>query len=1247
MNNLKVDFFKDLHEDIGQANLIALSATKSLIVDVQNQMYGRDIVDDFKNGFIKKLPNFKEGIESAKNVLEYEIAEYIDNPEFQEITTREIWDQSEFDRNNQDHINQVVNNIIQWKEIYNYLDKGERLIYQTALIYKNFNRFAQLAFPFLNIKNGTFSNDAGAELEAENESGNQNVNIDNELMNSTARHLFERSEISALGTMSEAVKFFLYNTIENNEVFLSDTLVQKPYVDRYFELIFRNISSRYRNLPGYEPTVYEIIWEAKRQLDLMKGYQDQPAFKSINGIYQRFFNPDPESGSFYAIANMQSDLPGAREVALEHQYVLNGIISSHKFVIRKDYLKRSFNGFSDTRTDWVKKFKNRIKDGIIDKLFIEERINDSLIYKLSDYAKKTFFSNHFYRIIETEKGLEVSIGKNSLTIREEDIKNSNTLFYEFKPNFSNKAVVAFSSKSALYRMLIDLGIVFDQDFFYSFINETAAENGDRSNFELAKNTNMKFMVDIALRSFLILARQFNEETGGQIGGRQNVIIEKIASRRNERISVIKKIKILSHKTNGRAELEGAFDPPVYSPSTLYELFESIAHRSMLIRYEIDSPTVAFMDGSKKAVDKYPTTMQRVISSLQSTKSKIGGIILRINDNNILNGIEEKITEEQYLKSEYPALYSGMYQNKLVTGELEISEPLYYHIKHVPTNRTEDLRKIRDAEYLKEVFRLLVGDGFLRKYYHPLDFQPDRGFLTVVEIGYYGGSGHRYFPIPKTEGFGLPDPESTKAAEYKNVYSIPFHHAGRLMIEVYGLVRNPDKASEVSDALASLDHEKIRDLFLEYEKFLQDSITIDPAFVNALTERKHYHFQGNKIVAPPLLKSQIKRSFKSFLEGIESEYLNFAEHIYEILSDNVSSEGAFYLTKKLLDGVWVLNDKRFYNWNNEIISFTELRKDPEKYAELSKQEKINQYHPAYFSMFLTYYVNQKYIAERMNGPFYLNADYEETYPDEAYSYLTDNAKFHRLFSIPKLEPVCMEEDFETGFILNREAMTSSINVGYISDSVGYFNTNSSKLNENHVSHSSENFLEKDFSNFKEEFQGDRENRSIFISPIFYTQLKLSCTNDLGLSNGRNIRAFLHSYSPKSGNLHLIDGLMCRIGPEQLNSVDKNYLGLIQIMYRTAMISGTRFNLPISLYDILRLKMKESSMEEALDYVQDVYFKARANEGGYSMRGDIVHILACSSSNYGARVGNNPLNEIGHPELKKTFFDTVFISGFGFY
>lgn len=1136
--------------------------------------------------------------------------------------------------------------------VYEGLSDNAKKLYNAIVTYRNFDKLVKIGMPFVDLSPIKPNNVADHEIEA-NEASLETVENEieetlsseaNNLIGDKLRNSFERSEISAYGTFTEKVKFFLYNTKQYG----SRNLVNRKHVDMFFSLV---INDTMQTSPDGVFSVEYFLDSAKRNLDrldpLKNGgdYELSEAYRSVRGIYDRFFGEaiyDSEGKkinrySFLEIA-MMSD-PRFERQAQAHSDVLAAIISAQKSVVQQNFMKTDRGKISETEVPASVNVKNSIKDSVIFTLFEAKNTSNRIIYQLSSRAKTLYFSNERYRTGEVDKGVSFSIGEKSITITQKDIKKSSGMS-DFKPAFLNDVLTLFPNDSDLFLALNEMGFDMNKEFFDSIISE----DGERS----GRNSKRKAFADIIVHGYFILAKQYVSENSENHGFGANTLklINSLGEKRNENIhkivnqSLRRDMAFQSLKEGESMEsLDEKSDFNSFTPTVLYNRISKLVSSSALTDYEKKNNIVFLLDGSKEVVDKYPTTMHRVFNRFKDM-----GLKIQESFESYKNTLDpESKTEprlDDFLFEKFKGIHSSLYKNPIISGDLSVSDVLYYKgTKNNKTNNSRSYDNMTEAEFFIETLGFMIGDGLNKTYYHPLEIQANRSFLVTTKVkGGNERSSARYNPTKKGNDF-VPDQVSMNALQ--NIRMLPFHHARNIMEEAYTVMGETEMAAKAS----RLQSERsIIAAFREYEKTLNEKIKENPFIVDQLTNRKHYIRIKGEYEVSPLLMKKMTMGEKGFMENFMQKYLEFAEYTYGILGNiDISNDSKLFLTESMLGDIAVMKDERFITEKKKIKWFGDIRKTAD-YDSLSSQEKINEYHPALMSMFMTYYINQTAIAQSTTGDPYLYKPDAATGFDNEHSYITDLVKRQAGFTTPKIEGVYREVITVNGEqkIFNKNAMGPTANIAYVADNVFDPQKESSEFMQSYIK---ANSLTADHNG---DFRVRQEATDGWIAtnPIAQSLLKKSYGDGNGMNVGSFIKFILHAFDQKTGDLHIPKGLAQVINGDFISNTSEYSKGLLRLMYSPVTVNSPDYG-TMNLFVLYETLVQEfdNDYNRADAELVAIYNLARNNEQGHSMTGDIIHYLSALSANKGASTGVNRINPDGTLVIDRPIFSTVSNEGFG--
>jgi hypothetical protein len=1101
---------------------------------------------------------------------------------------------------------------------------------------RNFEAIAKNAIPFVDLSSGKDMNESGIEAH---EDETQKEGEANNLVGDKLRNSFERSEISAYGTFTEKVKFFLYNTKQ----FDSRYLVNRKHVDNYFALVINRVMEQTTNATGFDLNTFLEV--AKNELDKLdpnktgnQNYSD--VYRSVRGIYDKFFSVDENSGySFLRISLLEG--AGFEAQAIAHAEVLAAIISAQKSVVQQNFLKIDRDSLSETKGSAAKDVKNSIKDSTVFTLFKKSKTNNKLTYKLSAFAVNRLVKGGNYKLGNHAKGLSITVGQNTVVIDQNDLKTSASK-WDFSKIGEEKLLSLFPENSTLLTALNDLGFGLTAEFFESIISKDSSSN-----------LNKKRLAALFFHSQIVVNRQYIEEKKSkEFNGPALSIIEKLSSKRNENIHKLinesKRKDMLSpnfKEGENTEDLTEGSEHNVFSPTSMYESIEKLVASSSLTSYEKKDTTVFLLDGNKEVVDKYPTTLHRVMGKWKNFQIKIQHEYDELVENNLMitDADGSPIPLETYLRKKFRGIYSGVYQNPMVKGLMNHDGILYYKgSKNNKTNRSRSFTEATETETFMDVLKFMIGSGFKESYYHAKEIQADRGFLVLLKLVSTAGRNVRFFGAnTKKDGF---KPDQTALAELENIRRIPFHHALNSMIEAYQILGQTNKVAALNQALNSgvFDEKLIREEFDQYDLYLQKLQESENSqlIFDTLADRKHYVKVGGKFIAPPLLKAKMKMDGTTFISDFEAKFLEFAEYAKSHLRNiNAPMDGKVYLKQSDLSDIVSLNDKRFEN-NGLISWFTAENLDDSKYEKMSTNEKIKSFHPALYSIFMTYYINQTHISQSTTGDAYLYKGDKSTDPSLEHTYMTDLVKRQGTFTTPKIEGMYRETIEINGKmkVVNRRALGEKVNIAVFADSV--FNA------DNESKEFAESFRRA--NNISEDKAIEQESTDGYIgmNAISQSLMEASFGGNIGMSVGSMSKFNLHSFNPENGDLMLPKGLAHVLTGEFLSMSTPFMKGMLKAMYSTASIQmedGSVKNL-WDIYEGLLQEFKEDPAVADAEIVE-MYHMARNNEGGLALIGDIVHFMPAASTNKAGTKGMNRINSDGVNQFDQTQYTSHGLDGFG--
>ena len=1180
--------------------------TGGMVAMIQDEMYGR-VVFSKENNFI---PNsYAKAIASTKETIEDKILGFYDLDgneiygEFDMLTEKEqdlFMPKEIFDL---DDINNDFLKSIQVK--VKGMSEEADSFFKRLVVYRNFEDIVKKAVPFVKDNNYHLRID---EIEDGIQEGHDKY-----------RSAFERSEIPAMKTFSERVKFFLYNTkINSDGSSFNGELVKREHVDTFFKnSIDRSVSSM-DSLSGISTNA--IIQSMKQEIDNLKEFEDSLEYKTAKAIFNRFMNLD-NPNSFISIGNLSD--PQFKFHAISHQSVVNAIISAQKSVITQEFVKVSSTKFGidikNTKEVASKVYKNNTNEAVTKHLFDKSYLSSTTSYLLRDDAVKTFFTkSKNYNIGSEGKNVVMTLFGNKYYYPSDQIDrgqkiNLNEQFIK-DIAFGNSSTKSNGlTQSDIIQMLSDLGISMSRDALNGFIQ---------------KDSNRLKLVGVLAHSYFILAKQYMEQKGSFDPISTKVINLVSYGRKDDVLSIIRdsKRKATSNLNEINESEDGKKEKAlVYSPTVFNQFFETLGSANKLNAYNSRDNIVYIIEGSKENKDKFPAYLQRKIQEF--------GKIYAFSKN--------EANPDEYRDKEYSAIHSNMFKSDLIATPNAIGEMFYFKgINNAQTQRSKEFHELSDREFSRAILNFMIGKSMTSDYNHPMEIQANRGFLPLMNMD----KNRRHNVLVGPDGYYF---SKTTNTELRKIYQIPFHHAGRNMQQIYdvlitkGLVADSGQIQRIDAELSSQKTTLIEKSWKELQGVMETLYASNPSFVNQLSERKHYVISNKKILLPPLLTERMRLNEREFTEDVKDSYLEFAEYMFSTLKTDKDYDIEFKLLKTQVEDLYKNDAFQVESIEALVNIFQQSKIESDSYAGLSRDEKIKLYHPALMSVFTTYFINQNQITQAFSGDPYMYKADEFTGIKNMHSYMTDYSKRQAGLTTPKIEMTYREtivgSDFKERRI-NKYALDPRIRVQHITDTK--YNTT-----ENPEAHA---LLEVGNGKKKEGFKVKANDGVIYSNIITMKKMSNSMGNENGFKIGTVFKGHGYSFDMKKGNINYPKGATQIITAEALD-MDEGFLSLIlENQLKHAVITGPGIESQ-SLWQIFSSIASSKGNQAAEIAITDIYMDARNNENGYSMQGDIVDLTIPQATEKGSPLSVNPIiaDEFGEPVWgqEESTFNDIGVEGWG--
>lgn len=1218
-----------LFESDLEAGMNRVEKMKGMIVSsVQDIMYGKQINEDIISN--KTPKSYKQALQEAKDTLLFDIEGRIEDGieydgHFDNLTDSE---QMLFEINGEFNTENITNSFLEGiKETVRTSSRQTVKMFNMLVTYTNYNDLAKKAMPFL--KDSHYHFDADVLVDDEVESHNK------------IRQMFERSEIPAYSTFSERVRFFMYNTkMDATDTAFGAENVFRQYVDTFFKKSQERALKNLSDMNGL--TTGLMINSMRQELKSLEEFPSSAQYRSAKAVFDRFYNLE-NPNSFISIASNND--PAYKFQAQAHQSVINAIISAQKSVVIQEFLKIEFTRFGisiiETKVNEAKRFKNKMNHKIASKLFVKTMLGEKESYRLSPGAKSTFFDRSSdYNLTFNDNGeMVVTLFNKSYIYPKGQIKRGqkNNLMDEFINQLVGEKAVNQLSTVEIQKLLDDLGMTMSFDALNKFMSIPSLK---------------KSVVEIAVHSYLILARQYSDEKENYFKPDLKLEIEFLTNGRQDNISKILKpdARGASASNENLDTVEVEDEGPaglVFSPTTFHVFFQKLGAAQQLNSYDNRDNIVYIMEGSKENKDKFPSYIHRAMANLS-----------KIKDYSVEQALKETMNVDAFRDEKFSAIHSNTYKNTVFTKENFIGEIFYMKgIQNKQTNKSKSYTDMTDREFSRVVLGMLFGKNYESDFYMPMEVQANRGFLPVQKM-----AGKRRFGITvNKDGYVFTD---DSLSELEKLRKIPFHHAGRVMQQIYEIVEikkkkwAKGKSQLIGNYLNQAKTEKIQEEWAFLQEKLDNEFIGDPEkdkivfkeLTQNLSPKKHYLEENGKILLPPLLTERMKFSEDvkredSFVNHVRDSYLEFAEDLFSKISTEKNYDFDFLISKDWLsDKVCSLNVLGFRNPNldSHFQLFQQTKIKDEYYAGLPRDEKIKLYHPALMTVFVTYYINWNQLTQVLSGDSYLYSADKHTGLRNLSRYMTDDSKRQAGVTTPKIEMTFRETilDKELNEVLiNKRALNSRLRISHVTGET-WNSIENPEVNA---------LLESANGANSKGFEQKANNGEMMINML----TKRMMENSLGNENGYRIGNFfkLHNYSfdLKSGHLNYFNGMTQVITSEALE-LDEGFLHLIlENQYKHAKISGPGIIHDTDLWTLfIKFKEETKSYDEADQKISKIYFDARNYENGYSLEGDIVNITVPLAAEKGNVLSINPIVWLnGAPVLDKenSAWTEIGTAGFG--
>lgn len=1220
-----------LFESDLEAGMNRVEKMKGMIVSsVQDIMYGKQINEDIISN--KTPKSYKQALQEAKDTLLFDIEGRIEDGieydgHFDNLTDSE---QMLFEINGEFNTENITNSFLEGiKETVRTSSRQTVKMFIMLVTYTNYNDLAKKAMPFL--KDSHYHFDADVLVDDEVESHNK------------IRQMFERSEIPAYSTFSERVRFFMYNTkMDATDTAFGAENVFRQYVDTFFKKSQERALKELSDMNGL--TTGLMIDSMRQELNSLEEFPSSAQYRSAKAVYDRFFNMDRNADgdliaphSFINIASNND--PAFKFQAQAHQSVINAIISAQKSVVIQEFLKIEFTRFGiniiETKVNEAKRFKNKMNHKIASKLFVKTMLGEKESYRLSPDAKSDFFDkcSDYNLAINANGEMVVTLFKKSYIYPKGQIKGGqkNNLTDQFINQLVGEKAVNQLSTVEIQKLLDDLGMTMSFDALNKFMSTPSLRKG---------------VVEIAVHSYLVLARQYSDEREDKFERDLKLQVEFLTNGRTDNISKIlnkhSRFGIASNVAIENVDGDPEVNESVYSPTTFHNFFEALGAAHKLNEYNSSDNIVYLKDGSKENKDKFPSYIHRAMANLSKIRAYSNGQAFR-----------ETMDLDAYRDEKFSAIHSNTYKNAVFTKENFIGEVFYLKgIQNKQTNKSKSFTDMNDREFSRSVLGLLLGKSYEADFYSPMEVQANRGFLPVQKMGAkrraeitVGKDGYRF--------------HKDSLEELEKLRLIPFHHAGRVMQQIYEIMEAKGKlwavgkSQVVGNFLNKVELDKIKKEWVSLEKKLNEElvgnekkgIPADLEFIKDLSEKKHYLVENGKIVLPPLLTQRMEFTKENYQEYVRELYLEFAEDMYAKLSTDGKYDMEFKFSKDWFNGkASVLNLPEFHNPNiDSLVSlFQQTKIKDDSYAGLSNDEKIKLYHPALMSVFLTYYINENELTQALSGDPYLYKADKDTGTRNLHSYMTDYSKRQAGVTTPKIEMTYRETVLDKDLneiLINKRALNSRLRLSHVTNT----KWNSIEIPEVHT------LLESANGANSNGFKQKATNGEMMINMLTKRMMENSLGNENGYRIGNFFKVHNYSFDLKSGHLNYFNGMTQVITSEALE-LDEGFLHLIlENQYKHAKISGPGITPDTDLWTLfIKFKEETESYEEADHKIREIYFDARNNENGYSLKGDIVNITVPLAAEKGNVLSINPivwLNGVPVLDKENSTWTEIGTEGFG--
>jgi hypothetical protein len=1198
----KRDLAVKLNKDIEIGMDIISDMVNAAVFEIQSMMYGEDIARNLDNPHYQRLVGYKEIISNFKEELAFEIVDFF-NDNLSATERRLFSAKPEID-----DVSDLFAGFIHPFNHYTQLSENAKFFYRVVSSYKYSDEVIKFAVPFYNADNMTDENEASLDQQEEGIAVHENTE-GNELASSKLRNSFERSEISSYGTFSEKVKFFLYNTMLPD----STNPVDRGVVDRFFREVFQRISNNSDSIGTV--TIQAVMNEMEREVQRLSMFPNDYKYKSIKSIYDRFFNRN-EPGSFISIA--LNTVPGGELQASEHQKVLTAILSAQKSVVEQHFLKVEGNKMTSTETSGSRDYKNKIKDDIVKRLFKLKNSKNVKSYLLSKEAKALFFNpNSKYAITGFENGdLQIRVNGKNYPLTKAMTNKGPVLHVDIPSREMTKHFSGLTDNEVL-EMIKDFGLKMTKDAFLGYISKssTGEVNPDKKGGVIA----------LMVHSYVILAKQYMEENPSNHGFPKaaSETISYIAGGRTDNLFNVTNENLRNDLISDSDESVDIDEKnKIYSPTALHQQFESLGAGNVLNNYDKKETKIYLQDGSIETVDKFPTAMHNSVKRYEDFLRKMENEFKLENDPDGAMLEVPQAEFQDYLRRRFGGITSHLFKNKITSGELKITAPLYFKaIRNYTSGRSKGFNDMTDEEFHVTLMKFVMGDSLNSDYIHPFEIQAARGFLPVMKVD----ASQRYVPVKRNGRFVF-DERTTEALH--NVRRTAHHHGFNAMREIYTILGDTAALQKLG---SNPTEQQIKKAFNELDKNLDGIIANSlPGVLNKLTNRKHYVSIDGKFKLSPNLKFRINQSPEAYIEEVKKGYLDFAEYTNEQANHFLrrkTADASFVLDQKHLGDKKNLDDKRFRFVNDNgketgrlKMALDDAYQKTEAYAAMSLDDKIDQFNPILMSLYTTYFINHNNIVQTLTGDPYLYKPDAVTGLDRTHSYMTDLSKRQGPFTTPKIEGV-FREVLADGTVFNKNGIGRKLRVATFNDMA--FNS----LNDSKLFH--EGFMKaNNLTGTKSDLEGSKADATdgiIYTNPIFQNMLKESYGGHYGFKIGNLIKFNAHSFNPENGDLHMPKGLAQVITPQMLDMGNSFYLEIFKSQLKTAILIDPA-GIEQNLWDYYESLYSEiGTHEQTMPQIVKIYNLARNSEGGYHLKSDIIHFMSPQSTEKGTGKGMNYFGE----------------------